>query len=169
MRMVLLCRGWNSGTNQALADAWRREGMPPLEIAGDGPQRGLLEGIPGITLHGAVTAEVVRARMASAAVLVMPTLWYEGMPLVVLEAFAAALPGVGSDIGARPELIQHGRNGWLTPPGDVAALVGTVQHAFRVPDLTLRSADALSTYLTRYTPERAIESLLDVYRAAGAP
>lgn len=151
-----------------LAAAWRENGMPPLEVLGDGPSRAALEGLPGVTLRGSLPPAAVRERMAAATLLVMPTMWFEGMPLVILEAFAAGLPVVGSDLGALRSLIRHGRTGWLVPAGDAAALAATVRRASRDPDLPARSADALRHYRENFTPEVAIASLIDVYRAAGA-
>ncbi len=47
----------------------------------------------------------------------------EGMPLVVLEAWAAGVPVIASRIGGLPEMIDDGRNGVLFPPGDDVALM----------------------------------------------
>lgn len=51
----------------------------------------------------------------------MPSL-EEGFGIAALEAMAAALPVVASNVGGVPELVEHGRTGWLVPPADAAAL-----------------------------------------------
>lgn len=50
----------------------------------------------------------------------------EGFPLVTLEAMAHGVPVVATDLGALREQIVHGENGFLVPPGDVAALANSV-------------------------------------------
>jgi glycosyltransferase involved in cell wall biosynthesis len=52
----------------------------------------------------------------------------EGMPLALLEAMAAGLPIVASNVGGIPELVADGQDGILVPPGDVAALSRALQH-----------------------------------------
>jgi glycosyltransferase involved in cell wall biosynthesis len=53
--------------------------------------------------------------------LVLPSRW-EGFPLVVLEALAANVPVVATDISGTREAIKHGWNGWLAPTGDSDAM-----------------------------------------------
>jgi glycosyltransferase involved in cell wall biosynthesis len=57
--------------------------------------------------------------------LILTSRW-EGFPLVVLEAMAAGVPMVATDILGTRELIQHGVNGWLAPARDTEALAGWV-------------------------------------------
>jgi glycosyltransferase involved in cell wall biosynthesis len=51
----------------------------------------------------------------------------EGMPLAVLEAWAAGLPVVASRVGGLPEMIAEGIEGVLFPVGDVTALSAALQ------------------------------------------
>jgi glycosyltransferase involved in cell wall biosynthesis len=58
----------------------------------------------------------------------------EGIPLAVCEGMAASLPVVASAVGGLPEIIHHGRNGMLVPPGDEARFVDEVVHLIRHPE-----------------------------------
>jgi glycosyltransferase involved in cell wall biosynthesis len=54
--------------------------------------------------------------------LVLPSLWDENAPLTCLQARAAGVPILGSDVAGIAEVIRHGEHGLLFPPGDAAAL-----------------------------------------------
>lgn len=105
-----------------------RASMPDLQIlcAGDGPLRALLEqqialsGLSGcVSLLGHV--EDVPALLARAHVACLPS-HDEGQPSAVLEAMAAALPVVATNVGGTPELVRAGETGLLVPARDPAAL-----------------------------------------------
>jgi glycosyltransferase involved in cell wall biosynthesis len=52
----------------------------------------------------------------------------EGFPNVVLEAMAAGLPVVATDVGGLSEVVKHGETGWLVSPKDVVALADSISH-----------------------------------------
>ena len=62
----------------------------------------------------------------------------EGLPNVVLEAMAAGLPVVATDVGGLSEVVKHGETGSLVAPKDVAALANAISHL--LADDTLRAA-----------------------------
>jgi glycosyltransferase involved in cell wall biosynthesis len=99
-----------------------------LDIAGEGPEGDQLRTLadqraPGrVTFHGRVDQSQVEDLMARAAVVAVPSRWYENQPMVVLEAFARGVPVVATDLGGSPELVRHGTDGFLVAPDDPAAL-----------------------------------------------
>jgi glycosyltransferase involved in cell wall biosynthesis len=118
-----------------LADAMRRlraQGdATELVCVGDGPLRPLLEALAremaGVTLTGWLSPEAVRARMAHAISLVVPSVVArdgdaEGLPSVIAEAMAQGCPVIGSDQGGIAEAIRDGDTGLLVQPGDAATL-----------------------------------------------
>jgi glycosyltransferase involved in cell wall biosynthesis len=61
--------------------------------------------------------------------LVLPS-YTEGMPNVVLEAFAASVPVVGTAVGGTPEIIEDGVSGYLVPPGNADTMAERILEAF---------------------------------------
>ena len=112
-----------------------------LTVLGDGPERERLEILVDtlalsdrVTLAGHVPPDEVRHWLGRADVLVMTSL-SEGRPNAVLEAMAAALPVVGSDIPGLRELVLPGESGELFPVGDDSALANAL---LPLTDKTLR-------------------------------
>jgi glycosyltransferase involved in cell wall biosynthesis len=99
-----------------------------LTIAGDGPEGNHLKSLAtdlgintSIRFLGSVSPDGVPQLMNDHHLLILPS-YQEGRPNVVLEAMAAALPILATDIDGTRELIQHGKTGWLVPPGEADAL-----------------------------------------------
>src|SRR5690606_28316366 len=67
----------------------------------------------------------VPAWLAAADGLILPSHW-EGMPNAVLEAMAASLPVIGTQVEGTEELVIPGETGWLVPPHQPLALAETI-------------------------------------------
>jgi glycogen(starch) synthase len=103
-----------------------------LAIAGDGPQRGVLEaeaealGVgERVEFMGWLGSESVLTVMASASVVLMPSR-REGLPLVAIQAAQMARPVIAADVGGLPEVVAHGETGLVVPPEDSGALAQAV-------------------------------------------
>jgi glycosyltransferase involved in cell wall biosynthesis len=112
---------------RAFAGARQRGTGAYLMLVGDGPLRPELEGLAaalGVSEWVRFTGFQPRPEEFLGALDVFAlTSRSEGMPLAVLEAWAAGVPVIASRVGGVPELIEDGVNGLLFPPGDEAALV----------------------------------------------
>lgn len=99
---------------------------------------------------------------------VLPSLW-EGLGLVFLEAMAARLPVVATNVSAIPEVVQDGVSGWLVPPGDPDALADAIRDGLSHPDDRLARGVAGSMRLAeRFALPRMLDETLDVYAEAVA-
>lgn len=88
---------------------------------------------PRIRFPGAFGAEQLDQVMADTDVLVVPSLWYENTPFVVLEAFEAGVPVIVSDLGGLSEVVQDGVNGYLFEAGSAASLAAVLQSCLDDP------------------------------------
>ena len=79
-------------------------------------------GLPHVHWHGPYDHQALGQILAELDVVVVPSIWYENQPLVILEAFAARVPVVATDLGGMQELVRDRCNGLLFLRGDALAL-----------------------------------------------
>jgi glycosyltransferase involved in cell wall biosynthesis len=155
---------------ELLVEAWRELGEGPLElvVAGDGPLRDRLARRPAarLRLAGQLPAAEVRRQMLAARALVLPSVWYEGQPVAVLEALAAGLPVLGSGIGGVPELLAPLGRDWLAAPGEVASWVAALRALADPERVEVASARARAHYERSFSAATAARALEDVYERA---
>jgi glycosyltransferase involved in cell wall biosynthesis len=121
-----------------------------LRVTGEGAERPRLEAAIAahglgarVCLEGAATQSEVASLMGTADVFVAPSIVdaegdRDGLPNVVLEAMAAALPVVATPVGAISSAVVHGETGLLVAPGDAQALAAAIDRLARDPELRLR-------------------------------
>lgn len=157
-----------------LIDAWSRlrPSQTRLAIAGDGPERTELErrsrGLRGVEWLGWLDRGEVLHETLGSRFVVLPSKWYEGFPMVVVEALSTGTPVIGPAHGGFPEVISHGETGFLFKPGDPESLAEQLSAAANTTEERWRSMSekARETYLARYTPETNYETLMEVYARA---
>ena len=110
--------------------------------------------MPG-PVHGAAKARL----LATSTLMVFPSR-SEGHPLVVLEALSAALPVVTTSVGAIPEIIDDGKEGFLVEPGDVDTITDCVARLLIDPELRAdMGRSARLRYEHDFTAERFTDRL----------
>lgn len=85
-----------------------------------------------IKITGYVSEKEVRKYITKCRVMVLPS-FAEGLPMVIMEAFAIGRPVISTYIAGIPELVRSGENGWLVPAGNTEALVDTLANALDTP------------------------------------
>lgn len=127
--------------------------------------RELTSGDPRVEFCGSFPNDRIGDILSELDVLVVPSLWFENAPLVIYSAQAAACPVIGSDVAGIAELITHGDNGWLFPPGDTERLARIVaqlaQDRGQIDQCSARAR--MPKTIARYADE-----LLAAYGAVGA-
>lgn len=155
---------------RTLIEAWR-DFDAPLRIAGDGPLMDeLRKSAPAnVSLLGHLPSEQVHAEMARAALLVMPSNWYEGFPVTLVEALACGLPVAASRIGSLQEVVRDGETGVLFRPNHATDLVRTLKPLLDDKTrLAGMSSSARSCYEQNYTADKNLQMLQAVYEEARA-
>lgn len=143
-RLVAIGRLVEQKGQLALVEALARTQAPiHLTLIGDGEMRSQIEALIAqhglanrITLTGWVDEARIKHELAQAHALVMPS-FAEGLPMVVMEAMAAARPVIATYIAGTPELVQPESTGWLVPAGDVDALANAMDRFAQTNDATL--------------------------------
>ena len=152
-----------------LLRAWAQDPtLPPLRICGDGP---LADAVAAATRAdgridwlGWQTAGDVDRLMGEAAALVVPSKWYEGWPLVIVEAMGRGTPVVATDHGVFPEMIEDGVTGRLFALADSDALAAAVH---RVCDEQGAMREATWALFEReYSRDVNYDQLVGIYRDA---
>lgn len=111
-------------------------GLVPLVVAGTGPLEPQMRSrYPQARFLGHVSGTMLEETIRNAALIVIPSEWYENCPMSVLEAMVVGKAVVASNIGGIPELVVHGKTGLLFPPGDEDALQTCLMHLMENPEL----------------------------------
>jgi glycosyltransferase involved in cell wall biosynthesis len=151
--------------------AWQEIGNElPLQMAGDGPLADEVEKttreMESVTWLKWLPREEILERMKNASVLILPSTWYEGFPMIVAEAFAVGLPVIASNLGSLSSIVDHHRTGLHFEAGQASGLVEAVRWWLAHPaESTLMRSQARLEYETKYTAEANYEQLMEVYQA----
>jgi len=138
-----------------LLDAIARLESASLDIAGDGPDREMLEkktkllGLSDrVRFLGYQSQSQVRELLHLTDVFVLSS-FAEGVPVVLMEAMAAGVPVVATCIAGIPELVQHEHSGLLVSPGDVDATSNSIRQLLEDADLRNKFAIAAREKIER--------------------
>lgn len=152
-----------------LLSAWDllRNSPLNLKVVGDGPLREEAAhrmAAGRVEYLGQVSRQDVQRLMRDAAFLVFPSVCYENFPLSIVEAFASGTPVVASRLGAMAEIVEDGRTGLHFRPGDPEDLASKVGWLMSHPtELAQMRREARAEYLSKYTPERNYQLIMDLY------
>lgn len=151
-----------------LLDAWKIMGKdaPALRICGTGPleencNRIIKENsLNSVQMLGQVQHNQLYKVVGESKAIVMPTKWYEGLPMVLVEAFSLGTPAIVPNMGNAGEMVIDGVNGYKYEAGSIDALVGAVKRAISADDL---SEKTIEQYRKFYTKEQNIDILNSIY------
>lgn len=159
---------------QTLLSAWGRGGsdFPLLKIAGDGPQRGELMQFSqsnrlNVEFVGHLDHAALIEAISGSSFMVIPSEWYEGFPMAILEAYACGKPVLAARIGSLDELVVDGQTGRKFSAGDPTSLADVLTDMLAsqsaLEDMGRR---ARALFEANYTAEANLTRLLEIYGEA---
>ena len=152
-----------------LFSAWKLLPHIPLKILGDGPLRQELTDLAiqtklPVEFLGFCDSPRIIDMMGRAALLVVPSEWYEGFPMVVLEAYACGTPVVCSRIGSLNEIVEEGVAGVKFDPGNPQDLAEKVQMLWDNSERRKSMRGTVrKTYENNYSAEKNFQDLMRIY------
>jgi glycosyltransferase involved in cell wall biosynthesis len=120
-----------------------------------------------VELPGWVSGSGKTQLLAEASVYVLPSR-NENFPVSILEAMAAGLPVVSTPVGGIPDMIRHGKEGFLVQPGDVEAIAEFVGQLLKQPDVRQELGTAARRRIAlEFSAEDAVRHFTIIYSECG--
>ncbi len=150
-----------------LLEAYARlDSPPPLLLAGRLGTGEAWDFPPGAIWKGEIPHHEVVALLRSARAVVVPSVWADPCPTVVLEAMAAGRPVVAAASGGIVDMVIDGQTGYLVPPGDAAALAGALDTLLRAPETAKAFGVAGRDRAREFTISAVVSRIEALYRDA---
>lgn len=151
-----------------LLEAWNRMGVqaPKLLICGTGPMESWCRGyidennLTTVEMMGFVPNTESRELIANSRALILPTQWYEGFPMTIVEAYSVGIPVVGSDMGNVGSLIENGVTGWKFNAQSPEMLMKMVKNTEMGQ---FCAEEIIRIYQKYYSMEENYKELLEIY------
>lgn len=151
-----------------LLEAWKlmKNRCPKLIICGEGPLEKwcyefIAENQIKAEMLGFIENDEVRKLIAGAKALVLPTQWYEGFPMSIIEAFSVGTPVICSDIGNVGSIVKEGITGCKFEPRSARKLA---QAVYRLEDYKSIYETTIKEYYENYTQDCNYKYLIKIYR-----
>jgi glycosyltransferase involved in cell wall biosynthesis len=143
--------------------------LPLLKIVGTGPLesevKNAAENLTNVEYCGSVAGDKVMELMADSLATICPSLWFEGMPRVVIESLAVGTPVIASRIGCYPEMIVDTETGALFPAGDAIGLGQRIRDLLEQDSLKNMRAKARRRFESEYSGSKNLLAVLSIYRS----
>lgn len=151
---------------ELLLEAWKAMGKtaPKLIICGIGPMEEwcrnfVKSNLVNVEIKGFVENEEIRRLIAHSKALVLPTQWYEGFPMSIVEAYSVGTPIVCSNIGNVDSIVVEGVTGCKFEYNSVSDFINAVQRCNGLCEKTIE------VYKKKYTEEVNYYMLNDIYNS----
>lgn len=141
-----------------------------LKLVGNGPDEEALKQlmkdlrISNIELLGPRWGKDLDALLAQTRFVVVPSVWHENYPYVILQSFAVGKPVIGTDRGGIPELIQDRVTGLICKGGDPGSLGRAIQELWNNPDECRTMGNAAKEFADmQFNDQKYYRDLMEIY------
>lgn len=153
-----------------LLEAWKKMGnnAPMLLVCGTGPMEDWCKefvaenGLHNIEMRGIAPNNEVKKLIANSKALILPTRWYEGFPMTIVEAYSVGTPVIGTDLGNTGSAIEEGSTGAKFEYNSCDSLINAVRRMSNYGSEISRTTKA--AYVEQYSEEQNYQMLDVVYR-----
>ncbi len=121
--------------------------------------------VEGVSNLGYLRGTALWEQYRQASVVLVPSVWPEPCPTVVLEAMAHGVPVIGSRIGGIPDLVEHERSGLLVPPNDAARLAESMHAVLTDNDLRGTLGVGARARALQFDTAAVVPQVVEVYAA----
>lgn len=142
----------------------------PLVIVGEGPDLEMLklqareQDLSNVQFVGAKWGSELDAILQESRFVVVPSLWHENFPYVILQSFAMGKPVVGALRGGIPELVEHGVRGLVYEAHDAQALADAMHTMMDNTEQTQLMSDAAKCYANaQFNDVQFYANLMQIY------
>lgn len=150
-----------------LFEAWKRmgEGAIKLIVCGMGPMEGwcksfIKENVVNIEMRGFVPNDEALKIIANSKALVLPTQWYEGFPMSIVEAFSVGTPVICSDLGNAGSVVEEGITGYKFRYDSIESIMSAIDKMREKP---LNKEKIKKIYEIKYSENANYKILNDIY------
>lgn len=156
---------------ELVLEAWKEMGeeAPKLYLCGTGTKENWCKEyiekhrLSSVEFLGQTDHHRLLQIMGCVKALILPTQWYEGFPMTIVEAYSVGTPVIGPDMGNVGDLIEEGVTGWTYSANSIEALVQTICNSMKA---SIDYKKIAELYQQRYNPELNYQLLTDIYRKA---
>ncbi|SPY20277.1 putative glycosyltransferase protein [Paenibacillus polymyxa] len=155
-----------------LLQAWSQledRGGLRLVIIGDGPQKAELAAAysqEDIRFLGKQDGDTVLDCMSRAMYVMVPSIWYEGFPMTIVESYSVGTPVLCSRIGALEEVVEDGVTGFHFQHDDLENIKTVIRRAVAYENYAAMRQKVAENYAAHYTEEVNVKQLLAIYSEA---
>ena len=136
-----------------------------LTICGDGPlKKNVLNHNKTLNYIGPLSNKLFNDELINSKCLILPSVWYEGFPMLILEAFAAKTLVLASNLGSLSSIITDRYNGLLFEPNNHKDLIKKIQwitnNKVECDQIII---NAKNDFLKKYTERHNYKTLINIY------